>query len=204
MSDDQQDLFKAETTWFHIFRTMFSSGDVKKIGPYAYTVYCAIKFHASFKTGESFPGHERIMEITGISRSQLKRVLEDLEEAGYLSVEKRGRKNHYMLREKVAIQDAHGRPAAVATWDYLPASIQEAVADLKNVLMTGNFNGAQIVNIQHLTLNVNNGAGTQINLDMSKVTDDATKNEFKDILRRAARQAEVVVIHDRDDEDFQQ
>lgn len=204
MPDRQQELFNAETTWFHLFRTMFTNGDVKKIGPFAYTIYGAIKSHASFRTGESFPSIERLMDITGISRSQVKRVLEVLEQAGYLSVEKKGRKNHYTLREKVVIQDGHGRPAAVATWDYLPGTVQETVADLKNVLVTGDFNGAKIVNIQHLTVNVNNGSGTQINVDMSKVTDVVTKDEFKEIFKQAAKQAEVVVIYDPDTEEFQQ
>ena len=41
----QQELFKAETAWFHIFKTMIDSGDVARMGPYAVTVYLVIKSH---------------------------------------------------------------------------------------------------------------------------------------------------------------
>lgn len=59
------------------------------------------------------------------------------------------------MREKIEIRDAAGRPAAVATWDYLPGGVREAVADLKNVLVTGEFEGAKIVHIERLQVNVN-------------------------------------------------
>jgi DNA-binding transcriptional MocR family regulator len=206
MPSRQEDQLNAETTWFHTFRTMFTSGDVKKIGPYAFTVYSAIKSYTNFRSGESFPKIETLMDVTGVSRSQVKRVLVDLAKLGYLSVTKKGRQNHYTLREKVVIQDAHGRPTAVATWDYLPSSVQESVAEIKNVLVTGDFNGAKIVSIQHLTVNVNNGNGTQVNIDMSRATDEATRDEIKSIIRQAAQQsAEIVVIHDPDEHgQFQQ
>lgn len=196
----QQDMFNAETTWFHLFRTMFTNGDIRTIGPYAFTIYCAIKAHASFHTGEAFPGVDKLVELTGISAAQVKRVLTVLETAGYLSIEKKGRKNYYTLREKVAIQDAHGRPAAVATWDYLPKSVQDAMADLRNVLVTGDFAGAKIVQIQHLTVNVNSGSGTQINVDMSK-SDAATKDEIKQIIAQAVRQGGSVNVTE-DEEQF--
>jgi DNA-binding transcriptional ArsR family regulator len=202
--EQQGDLFKAETTWFHLFHTMFSNGDVAKLGASAFTLYCAIKAHTSFKTGESFPSHKRLIELTGLSDSTVKRTLAELTEAGYVSVEKRGRKNFYKLREKVLIQDGHGRPAAVATWDYLPASVQAAVADLQNVLVAGNFAGAKVVQIQHMTVNVNNGNGTQINVDLSGVKDAAMKEEFKDILKEATRTAKNVNVIDAEDVDFQQ
>lgn len=197
--EGQRDLFNAETTWFHLFRTMFTNGDIKAIGPYAFTIYCAIKAHASFHTGEAFPGVDRLVELTGISPAQVKRVLLVLEKAGYLNIAKKGRSNQYTLREKVAIQDAHGRPAAVATWDYLPKSVQDAMADLRNVLVTGDFAGAKIVQIQHMTVNVNYGSGTQINVDMSK-SDLATKDEIKQIIKQAARQGDRINLRDSDEE----
>ncbi|MHA6891409.1 helix-turn-helix domain-containing protein [Ralstonia pseudosolanacearum] len=70
---------RAETTWFHIFRSMFSSRDAARMGPYAVTVYLVIKAHANFHTGNSFPSIELIADETGISRSQVIRVLKVLE-----------------------------------------------------------------------------------------------------------------------------
>jgi len=156
MKQKQQELFQAETTWFHVFRTMIDNGDIAKMGPHAFTIYCVIKAHTNFSTGRAFPSIELIVEKTGISLAQVKRELKTLENMGYLTKEKKGRSNIYQLREKVEIQDDQGRPAAVATWDYLPSSVQAAVADLKNVLVTGELAGTKIVNIERLQVNIIN------------------------------------------------
>lgn len=202
--DQHGDSFKADSTWFHLFHTMFTNGDVAKLGPMAFTLYCAIKAHTSFNTGIAFPSHKRLIELTGMSESSVKRTLKELQDAGYVGTEKKGRKNYYTLREKIIIKDAHGRPSAVATWDYLPGSVQEAVADLRNVLVTGDLAGAKVVQIHHMTVNVNSGSGTQINVDLSGVTDAATKKEVKDIIAEAAKTAEKVVVIDAVDAEFQQ
>ena len=162
----QGELFKAETTWFHVFRDMIENGDVAKMGPHAVTVYLVIKAHTNFSTGRAFPALETIVEKSGISESQVKRSIKTLEEFGYVSKEKKGRSNIYTLREKVQVTDEHGRPAATATWDYLPSSVSHAMADLKNVLMTGDLGGAKIVHIERLNVNLqvnNSGGNIQIN-----------------------------------------
>ncbi len=153
----QAELFSAETTWFHVFRTMISSGDMARMGPHAFTVYCVIKAHANFSTGRAFPGIETIVEKSGISERQVKRELQTLEQFGYITKSRVGRHNEYTLREKVQITDGDGRPTAEATWDYLPASVRETVADLRNVLVTGDFAGAKIVKIDHLHVQINQG-----------------------------------------------
>jgi len=167
---------QAETSWFHVFKTMIESGDVANIGPYAFTVYCIIKAHTNFKTGESFPSVELIAEKSGVSVAQVKRELKTLESAGYITKEKRGRFNRYTLREKVEIQDDQGRPAAIATWDYLPSGVKEAMAELKNVLMTGDFGSAKIVQIEKIELQVNinhvSDGGVVINAHKSPIGDE--------------------------------
>lgn len=184
----QSELFSAETTWFHVFRTMIANGDMAKMRPHAFAVYCVIKAHTNFSTGRSFPGIELIAEKSGMSVAQVKRELITLEEMGYLTKEKKGRSNHYQLREKVEIQDAHGRPQAVATWDYLPQGVQAAIADLKNVMVTGDLNGARIVHIERLVVNMNTGSGTQINLDMASMKDGDLKAQLESLLARVATQ----------------
>jgi hypothetical protein len=82
------------------------------------------------------------------------RDLVKLEELGYITKKKVGRKNTYTLREKIAIPEAEGRPPAVATWDYLPGSVQHAVADLKNVIVSGKWDDAKIVHIDTLHVNI--------------------------------------------------
>ena len=153
MNQKQNELFQAETTWFHIFKTMIDSGDLAKLSGSSVKVYLVIKAHTNFSTGRSFPALETIAEKAGLSVAQVKRELITLEERGYVTKTKSGRNNVYTLREKVEIQDEQGRPAAVASWDYLPSSVQAAVADLKNILVTGELAGAKIVHIERLQVN---------------------------------------------------
>lgn len=192
----QAELFNAETTWFHIFRTMIASGDVAKMGPHAFTIYAVIKAHTNFSTGRAFPSMELIAEKSGISIAQIKRELKTLEEMGYVSKEKKGRSNLYQLREKIEIQDAHGRPQAVATWDYLPSGVQAAIADLKNVMVSGDLNGARVVHIERLVVNMNTGSGTQINLDMASMKDSELKRQLEKLLARATNQADIDITGD--------
>jgi DNA-binding transcriptional MocR family regulator len=164
---EQGELFQAETTWFHLFKTMIDGGDAAKMGPYAFMVYCVIKSHTNFATGHSFPSIETIAKKSGVSERKIKEELQTLEEMGYITKTREGRNNRYTLREKVEIIDAVGRPHAVATWDYLPATVKAAVADLKNVVMSGDFDGAKLVTIQNLHVEIKQmvvgGTGIQIN-----------------------------------------
>lgn len=165
MTKHQAELFSAETTWFHVFKDMIDSGDVAKMGAHAVTAYLVIKSYTNFSTGRAFPALETIAEKSGMSERQVMRELKTLEEHGYISKEKKGRHNLYTLREKVSIKDDDGRPQAVATWDYIPGSVRDAVADLKHVMMTGELGGAKIVHIENLTVNINSGDGTQVNFN---------------------------------------
>ena len=172
----QKELFAATTTWFHIFKAMIDNGDVAKMGPFAATVYMVVKAHTNFSTGRSFPGIETIAEKAGISRRQVINAITTLVELNYITKEKKGRQNVYTLREKIQIADEKGRPAAVASWDYLPNTVRDSVADLKNVLVTGDLAGAKIIHIENLHVNFVQGdqANTHTNnnfqLDIAKLT----------------------------------
>lgn len=169
---EQLPLLEAQTTWFHVFKSMLDSGDIAKMGPYATTVYLAIKAHTNWTTGKSWPGIETIMQCTGISRIQVIRSLKILEEHNYLDKEKSGRKNVYFLREKIPVYEVNSTiPVAEASWGYLPSKVQEAVAELKKFTVTGNKDGINIINIENFTLNLqqnidcgtviqNNGGGS--------------------------------------------
>jgi len=156
LSDKQQELFEATTTWFHVFKSMVDNGDMAKLSGSSVKVYLVVKSYTNFATGRAFPAQETICEAAGLSKAQVKRCLAELEEYGYINKEKKGRNNLYTLREKVDIRDEEGSQYAVATWDYLPSTVSNAVADLKKVLVTGDFEGAKIVNIERLQVNVNN------------------------------------------------
>lgn len=168
MTEQQVELFTAETSWFHVFRDMIDSGDLARLEGSAIKVYLVVKSYTNFSTGRSFPAIELIAEKSGLSDRQVIRCLAELEASGYINKEKAGRHNLYTLREKVSLKDQHGKPQAVATWDYLPSGVKEAVAELRRVLVTGDLNGATILNIEKMTLNLNIVQGdnnTQLNMN---------------------------------------
>lgn len=166
---------KAETTWFHIFKAMIDNGDLAKLSGSSVKIYLVIKSHTNFSTGQSFPSMEIISEKSGISIAQVKRELKSLEDFGYISKSKIGRRNFYTLREKVEIKDDIGRPAAVATWDYLPSSVKHAIADLRNVLVSGDLAGAKVVHIERLQVNINNLHDNAINYNIQQFMADLDK-----------------------------
>lgn len=183
----QEELFKAETTWFHIFKAMVDNGDVAKMGPYAVTTYLVIKSFTNFKTGYAFPSIETIAEKSGISAIQVKRCLKTLEENGYITKERRGKNNIYRLREKVEFIDDAGRPAAVATWDYLPSTIDAARAELKNFKLTGKEEGLQVIQIERLVMNVqiNNNSNDIQQINLGEIKDKGLREQLASLLSKA-------------------
>lgn len=173
MEGKQVEMFKAETTWFHVFVSMIENGDVAKMGPYAVTVYLVVKAYTNWKTGKAFPSIDTIAAKSGISKRQVINSLAVLTENGYLDKVKVGRKNNYTLREKVTLKDQEGRPAACATWDYLPSTVEAARAELKRFILTGEHDG-KILFVENLNLSiqVNQGDG---NLNYQGKLDPATE-----------------------------
>jgi DNA-binding transcriptional ArsR family regulator len=188
MKQQQAPLLEAQTTWFHVFKSMLDSGDIAKMGPHAATVYLAIKAYTNWITGKSWPGIELIIEKTGVSRAQVMRSLKVLDELGYITKEKVGRHNVYRLREKVPVYETKSgdmRPVAEASWDYLPSTVRDAVAELKKFTVAGSKDGLSIINIETLTLNIQQNiechdvkqqnygrTGTLENVDWNSIPDD--------------------------------
>lgn len=160
--DDRQGSLFADPSWFHVFKDMIDSGEIARMGTQAFAVYAVIKRYIHHVSGDAFPSIELIAEKVGIVPRQVMRELKTLEEMGYLTKTKVGRRNNYILREKVTIRDTAGEAYAVASWDYIPQGVSEAVKDLRNVLVAGDLSGARIVQIQHLTVNVARDNATQI------------------------------------------
>lgn len=164
--EQQSELFKAETTWFHVFKDMIDSGDMATLDGSSIKVYLVIKSYTNFSTGRAFPALELIASKAGLSERQVMRCLIELEKLGYISKEKTGRHNTYTLREKVSIKDSEGRPQAVATWDYIPNSVKDAMAELKHAVITGEMVGGKVIHIENLVLNVMTGDNsTQVNIN---------------------------------------
>jgi hypothetical protein len=75
------------------------------------------------------------------------------------------------------ITDHTGKPAGQATWDYLPDAVRTAVADVKNVLMSGSFADAKIVKIENLQVvivNAEPGATVNVNSGVEAVQKTGT------------------------------
>lgn len=192
---EQGELFQAETWWFHLFKTMIDGGDAARMGPYAFMVYCVIKSHASKQSGEAWPSIETVAKKSGISERKIKEELQTLERMGYITKVREGRNNRYTLREKIEIADEQGLPTAIATWDYLPAGVQAAVADIKNVLVSGDLAGAKIVHIDTVHLEIKqlqvvsgeNNTAIQINeVEMDKLPPEMQQQmlAIRDHIRR--------------------
>lgn len=168
--EQQTELFQAQTTWFHVFKDMIDSGDMAKLDGSAIKVYLVIKSYSNFSTGRAFPAIEKIAEKAGLSKIQVMRCLKSLEESEYITKKKVGRHNDYTLREKVSITDSDGKPHSVATWDYIPNTVKDAMAELKRAVLTGDMVGGKVIHIESLVLNVNiqNGDNaTQLNINGS-------------------------------------
>lgn len=166
-TEQAAELFKAETTWFHVFKDMIDNGDMATLDGSTIKVYLVIKSYTNFSTGRAFPAHDLIASKAGLSERQVIRCLLELEQAQYVTKEKVGRHNVYTLREKVSIKDSEGRPQAVATWDYIPNSVKDAMAELKHAVITGDMVGGRIIHIENLVLNMNitGDNSTQVNIN---------------------------------------
>jgi DNA-binding transcriptional MocR family regulator len=187
---EQGELFQAQTTWFHVFKAMIDSGDAARIGPHALALYVVIKSYTNFSTGHAFPRLELLVEKSGMSLAQVKRSIQKLVEFGYITKEKQGRRNVYRLREKIGITDEYGRPAAVATWDYLPSTVEAARAELRNFLMKGrDGEPLQYIHIERLNLTIENlqtgSNNTQINL--RDIKDPELRKQISELLNKSQR-----------------
>lgn len=191
-SDCANELLHAETTWFHVFRAMIESGDAAAMGPHTFALYIVIKSYTNFTTGHAFPQLELLAEKSGISIRQVKKSIQTLVERGYITKEKQGRRNVYRLREKIDITDHGGRPAAVATWDYLPSTVEAARAELRNFLLEGrNGEPLQYVHIEHLSLTIENmqagSHNTMVNL--GDIKDPEIRQKVADLIAHVRAKA---------------
>lgn len=191
MTDDQtteqRNDLQADIKWFHMFKAMIHNGNAAQLGPHAAFLYVVIKSYTNFSTGDAFPRIELLAEKSGMSIIQVKRGINTLEKFGYIVKEKQGRRNNYRVREKVDIKDNSGRPVAVATWDYLPSTVEAVRTELRNFLMQGhNGEPIQAIHIDHLNLTIQGlqigSHNTQINLD--DIHDPGLRKEFFELMKK--------------------
>ncbi len=119
-----------DTTYMTQQRDMFASGLAAQIGVYAYTTWCAIKYHSDFQTGKSWPGIRHLAELVGASKASIEKAILDLEAAHLLRVERRGRRNIYVARERMDVRVGDRVICSIAI-DYVPARMREKLAALR-------------------------------------------------------------------------
>lgn len=179
----------ANAYWFHIFNSMIESGDFARLHGSTIKVYLVIKKHVNYYTGLSLPAHETIAKECGISVPQVKRAIGELERFGYIGKTKRGRKNFYTLREKIPINFSEsGKPAAIASWDYMPSTTQQTVRELHDIVIQGCFDKRNSVHIDRIQVNINNisKGGVAINMQetLSKI-EPGLRQKLEAMLDRA-------------------
>ena len=178
MNKNQPDLFEAEVSWFHFLRDMIQSKEIARLGDSAVKVYLVIKSFANWSDGRSFPSMDTISEYSGKSIPSVERAVSELIEAGLILKEKRGRHNEYKLREKVEIKDlSSGDVIARASFEYIPLAMRSAMSDLKQVLLSPTLEGAKMIHIENLQINIHTGSGS-INAPTTQPSVSVIPDEF--------------------------
>ena len=162
---EQSELFKTDIGWFHIFKELIRNGTWARLSTSATKLYPVIKAYANHKSGEAFPSIETLKEFSGMAGASVIKALKELEAEGLLAKSgAAGRHNNYSLIEKFEVTDSEGRPAASVTFDYMPALVGDAVAELKNFMargMTMPDGKTQFIKIENLTLNITHNIENQ-------------------------------------------
>ena len=155
---EQSELFKTDIGWFHIFKELIRNKTWARLSSNSKSLYPVIKAYANHKSGEAFPSIDTLQEFSGLARASVVKALKELEAEGLLAKSgAAGRHNNYSLIEKFEVTDSEGRPAASVTFDYMPALVGDAVAELRNFMakgMTMPDGKTQFIKIENLTLNI--------------------------------------------------
>ena len=176
------DGWEPKVHWFHIFRSMFMSGDAAEMGGSCFLVYCCIKSRINYNSGRTFPSIETIAKDCGFNRKTVMKYLNKLEDMGYLKrIGTKHRSNTYKIVEKIKFEgkDQDGQIVPMdAEFDYLPKGVSKAVNDIRNVMIKGALPGGSVVHIKNMTINVqilpNATKATQVTIDSprSKATQE--------------------------------
>ena len=119
-----------DTTYYTQQRDMFTSGLAADIGVSAFAVWHAIKWHADFNTGESYPGIRRLCTLTGLADQTVQNAIKKLVASHLLRIRKVGQKNVYVARERIDVR-VGSRVISTIVVDFIPDQMRERLAKLK-------------------------------------------------------------------------
>ncbi|WP_319466199.1 helix-turn-helix domain-containing protein [uncultured Pseudodesulfovibrio sp.] len=174
----QKQVLDANLAWVHMFKTIFESGDVARMKPNAFTVLMCLKSYSNWKSGTAFPEVKTIVADTGICKNTVMKALQDLVAMGYVLKTRRGRKNFYLVKEKiplyapccVEIKGKKRQPHAMADFLYSSQDFMRCYSDIKSILTSGKVPPDGKVRVENLNVNVNiqvvkeGAVGVQINI----------------------------------------
>jgi hypothetical protein len=179
----QGELFKAETGWFHVFRSFVNSDAFASMDAKTVKVYLVIKTQTNIETGIAGPiEYETIAAKAGISVSSVKRAIPLLESLGYVSRTSSGRSYIYRFQEKWRIHDESGNHTAMASWPYVPALVKSTADDLK----AGSVPPS--VHIERMQLNINHVAAGGVVINVQDALDQmhpSMRKKLVSLLERA-------------------
>ena len=161
----QQELFHTDVTWFHIFKELIRNKTWARLSSNSKSLYPVIKAYINWESGAAFPSIDTLQEYSGLARASVIKALKELEAEGLLIKESKGKHSNYTLVEKFNVKDKEGRPAASVSFDYMPAYVQDAVAELKNFMVNGLTlpdGKTNFIKIDNLVLNIAHGGGNNI------------------------------------------
>lgn len=174
----QSELFKTDTTWFHMFKEIIRNGTWARLSSNSKSLYPVIKAYINWESGAAFPSIDTLQEYSGLARASVIKALKELEAEGLLIKQTvAGRHSNYTLIEKFDVKDGEGRPAASVSFDYLPGYVGDAVTELKNFVAQGLTlpdGKTSFIKIENLTLNIANGGGHIYNNNIRSGMDETT------------------------------
>jgi hypothetical protein len=80
--------------WYLIDNALLRGGWGKELGPYGIAVYNAIVLHASADKQSAYPSHDKIAELTGMSRPTVWKFVQMLSDLNIISIEKKEGASH--------------------------------------------------------------------------------------------------------------
>lgn len=177
----QKELF-ADTTYQIIFRDMLKR-DGANLGPTGLAVFMAIKAFSNFKTGETFVSAAKLASLLGCSPPTIFKAIATLKKFGYLEASKQGRKNVYVVKEKISIENDQGKEEMLAVFNYVPHLMKNLVNQIRDVLVTGKIGDNQNISFIFKQVNIMVGDNAQLttnNVDMGNPEEVIQDQELRD------------------------
>lgn len=125
-----------DSSFATVQRDLFESGMVAALGPNAFAVWMALKHHADYNSGRSFPGVRRLAELVGLNKDTVSRCIHTLTEARLLRSTPRGRGKAYVARERLDVRLGDVVVCSILV-DYVPARVRQKLLAVEHALESG-------------------------------------------------------------------